>query len=142
MKSRRLITAICLGLASAAYTGTASAHGAAGHAAADAQMKRLHEIMPMFSTASAKLEQALERRDAVAIERESGRIVDAIPDLKRSRPHKHLKQTKKFVVQAESFEQSVKTVAVLAKKGDFAGARAAFAEIESQCAACHAHFRD
>lgn len=51
--------------------GQAFAHGTEKHgksAPADVQMKKLHDMMPIFSVASAKLEAAIEKGDAAAVE--------------------------------------------------------------------------
>jgi len=107
----------------------------------DAQMKKLHAMMPMFSVASAQLETALEKGDAPTAGREAGKILTAIPDLKQSKPHKNVKQRKKFLELATSLDQSVTATNDLAQKGDFAGAKVTFKKVEEVCAACHAKFR-
>jgi soluble cytochrome b562 len=127
------------------FSGIAFAHGTEKHGItvqADAQMKKLHDMMPIFSLASAALEAALEKGDVVVVETEVGKIIAAIPDLKISKPHKNIKQQKKFVAFAATLEETVASTAVLAKQGDFAGAKAAFKNAEKTCAACHAKFRD
>ena len=43
---------------------------------------------------------------------------------------------------ASAFEGEVKGTAALAKKGDFTGAKAAFANAQKKCDECHAKFRD
>lgn len=108
----------------------------------DAQMKKFHAMMPMFSVASAKLETALDKGDVAAVEAEAGKMLAAIPDLKKSKPHKNVKQRKKFVELATDFEKTVASTLDLAKKGDFAVAKTAFKKAEEICAACHAKFRD
>lgn len=125
--------------------GVAFAHGTEKHgktAAADAQMKKMHDMMPMFSLASAALETALEKGDITVAETEAAKIIAAIPDLKKSKPHKNIKQRKKFVELAINFEVAVISTLDLAKKGDFAGAKAAFKNAEKACADCHAKFRN
>ena len=109
---------------------------------ADAQMKKLHAMMPMFSLASAALETALEKGDVTVVETEAEKIIAAIPDLKKSKPHKNIKQRKKFVEFAATLEETISYTAALAKQGDFVGAKAAFKNVEITCAACHAKFRD
>ena len=109
---------------------------------ADAQMKKLHAMMPMFSVASAELESALEKGDAVAAKVQVDKIQGAVPDLKKSKPHKNVKQRKKFVELATKFEETVASTMELIKKDDLSGAKAAFRKIEEVCAACHARFRD
>ena len=143
MRNRFAITALCLALGPLTMYGQALAHGTEEHGkmAMDAQMKKLHTMMPMFSTASAQLEAALDKGDATAAETETGKILAAIPDLKKSKPHKNVKQRKQFVELATSLDKSVITTNDLTKKGDFAGAKAAFKKVEDVCAACHAKFR-
>jgi len=122
-----------------------SAHGTEKHgntSADDIRMKKLHAIMPMFSLATAELESALEKGDATTAKEQADKILAAVPDLKRSKPHKNIKQRKKFVDLATDFEKTVASTQNLAKKGDFAGAKTAFKKAEEICAACHAKFRD
>jgi cytochrome c556 len=143
MKTRLAITALCLALGPLALSGQALAHGTEEHGkmTMDAQMKKLHAMMPMFSTASAQLETALDKGDASAAGTEAGRILAAIPDLKKSKPHRNVKQRKKFVELATSLDKSVTSANDLAQKGDFTGAKLAFTKVEEACAACHAKFR-
>jgi cytochrome c556 len=108
----------------------------------DEQMKKLHAIMPMFSIASAELESALDKSDAAAAKIQADRILAAVPDLKRSRPHKNAKQRKVFVELATKLEKTVANTVDLANKDDISGAKAAFKKVEATCAACHARFRD
>lgn len=115
-------------------------HGKAATSAA--QMKKQHAMMPMFSVASARLEAALDKGDAAAVEAEAGKMLAAIPDLKKSKPHKNVKQRKNFVELSINFEETVISTVDLAKKGDIAGAKTAFKKAEEICAACHAKFRD
>ena len=134
---------LALGLPS--LQGAAFAHGTEMHgktAQSAVQMKKLHDMMPMFSVASARLEAALDKGDAAAAEAEAGKIMVALPDLKKSKPHKNVKERKKFVDLAIDFEKTVASTLDLAKKGDFAGAKTAFKKGEEICAACHAKFRD
>ena len=145
MRNRCSIAAMCLLLGSLTMYGQALAHGTEKHGKsrpAEAQMKKLHDMMPMFSVASAKLETALEKGDAAAVEAEAGRILAALPDLKKSKPHKNVKQRDKFVALAKKQEETVTATVELAKKGDFVGARAAYKKVEEVCADCHAKFRD
>jgi len=145
MKKRWSIAALCLLLGSLTMYGQALAHGTEKHGKskpADAQMKKLHDMMPMFSVASAKLETALEKGDAAAVEAEARRILAALPDLKKSKPHKNVKQRDKFVELAKKQEETVTVTVELAKKGDFSGARAAYKKVEAICAECHAKFSD
>lgn len=120
-----------------------SAHGRDAHGDhMDEQMKKLHAIMPMFSVASAGLESALEHGDATAAKAHADKILAAVPDLKKSKPHKKVKQRKTFVVLATKLEETVTTTVDLSKKGDFPGAKAAFKKVQEICAACHTKFRD
>ena len=124
---------------------SARAHGNEEHGKmmpADAQMKKLHAIMPMFSVTSAALKTALEKGDAKTIELEAGKIIAAFPDLKKSKPHKNINQKKKFVEMANKLETSMTSTMYLVKKGNFAGAKGAFKKAEETCAACPATFRD
>jgi len=145
MRDRCIGITLSLALGLSTIQGAAIAHGTEKHgktAQSAAQMKKLHAIMPMFSVASARLEAALDKGDAAAVEEEAGKILAAIPDLKKSKPHKNIKQRKKFVELAINFEETVISTVDLAKKGDIAGAKTAFKKAEEICAACHAGFRD
>ena len=121
---------------------TASAHDTHGDHMDDARMKKLHAMMPVFSGASAALELAIDKGDAGAAKVQADRILAAIPDLKKSRPHKNVKEQKKFATLAAKLEENVVLTADHVKKGDFEGAKAAFKKVEEVCAVCHAKFRD
>lgn len=108
----------------------------------DPQMRKLHAMMPVFSVASGKLEIAIEKWNLADVEVEAGKILRSIPDLKKSRPHKNLKNRQKFVELAGVLERSLNETVGAAKTGDFAGARRGFAKVEETCASCHAKFRD
>lgn len=145
MRHPLAITAVCLALGVLTGYGQAFAHGTEDHGKmkpVDAQMKKLHAMMPIFSTASAQLEAALDKGDASAAEAEAGKILSAIPDLKKSKPHTNLKQRKNFVELAKRLGETVTSTLELAKKSDFTGAKAAFKRVEETCAECHARFRD
>ena len=145
MRNRCISITIGLALGSLAFSGAASAQGSEKHGKsvpANAQMKKLHGMMPMFSVSSAKLETALEKGEVAAVVTEAEKIIAAIPDLKKSKPHKNIKQRKRFVELATNLEETVTTTVDLAKKGDLAGAKAAFKKVEEVCAACHAKFSD
>lgn len=121
----------------------ASAHGKDSHGGTiDAQMKKLHAMMPVFSVASAELESALEKGDAAAAKAQADKILAAVPDLKKSKPHKNVKQQKKFVELAINFEKTLNSTGDRIKKDDLAGAKVAFKKVEEACTACHAKFRD
>lgn len=125
------------------YPIAASAHGKDSHDDhADAQMHKLHHMMPMFSVASAELENAIGRGDATAVKAQTEKILAALPDLKESKPHKNLKQLPAFKKIVAQFGDEVSTVRKLAEKGDFGAAKEAFGKLESRCAECHAKFRD
>jgi cytochrome c556 len=121
----------------------ASAHGKDSRGGtADAQMKKLHAMMPMFSIASAELETVLEKGDSAAALVQADKIKTAIPDLKKSKPHKNIKQRKKFVEIATNFDEAIAATVDLIKKDDISGSKTAFKKVEELCAACHATFRD
>lgn len=129
MKNRSIGIILSLIMGLLTFSGIAFAHGTEMHSnmvPADAQMKKLHAIMPMFSLASAKLETALEKGDVTVVEMEAEKIIAAIPDLKKSKPHKNIKLRKKIVEFAATLEETISCTAALAKQGDFAGANAAF----------------
>lgn len=122
-----------------------SAHGTEKHgntSADDIRMKKLHAMMPMFSLATAELESALEKGDATTAKEQADKILVAVPDLKRSKPHKNIKQRKKFVELATELEKSVNSTVYFIKDDNFSGAKTAFKKVEETCAACHAKFRD
>jgi soluble cytochrome b562 len=108
----------------------------------DAQMKKLHAIMPMLSVTSAELESALEKGDSAAAKIQADKILTAIPDLKKSKPHKKIKQRKKFVEFASNLDETVTSTIELIQRNDLPGAKVAFKKVEEVCAACHAKFRD
>lgn len=108
----------------------------------DAQMKKLHAMMPMLSVASAELESALEKGDSSAAKIQADKILAAVPDLKKSKPHKNIKQRKNFVELASNLDETVTSTVELIQKNDLQGAKVAFKKVEEVCAACHAKFRD
>ena len=122
--------------------GVAYAHGMHGHEAADAKMRKLHAMMPMFAGAAAKMDAALAKGDVTVVETQAHRILHEIPELKRSKPHKHAEQRKRFAEHADRLKAAVTDTAELARKGDLAAARRAYGKIGAVCAACHAVFRD
>jgi soluble cytochrome b562 len=143
MRNRCISITLSLALGLSTLQGVAFAHGKdprGGHM--DAQMKKLHAMMPMFSMASAELESALEKGDVESAMKQADKILEVVPDLKRSKPHKNIKQQKKFVELAVALGKTVTFTADLAKKGDLSGAKTAFKKVEEVCAACHAKFRD
>ncbi|MBK5275852.1 MAG: cytochrome c [Desulfuromonadales bacterium] len=139
----KIILSLMMG--SLTISGIAFAHGKEKHGKkvpVDARMKKLHAMMPMFSIASAELESALEKGDAAAAKVQADKILAEVLDLKRSKPHKNIKQRKRFVGLATELEQTVIATVDLAKTGNFSEAKTAFKKVEETCAACHAKFRD
>ena len=108
----------------------------------DEEMARQHRMMGMYAQAQAKIAGALEKRDAATVETETRKLLATIPDLKKAKPHKNLKERKIFQKIASAFEGDVKTTSALAKKRDFPGAKAAFTKAQKRCDECHAKFRD
>jgi len=136
---------LSLVIGSLSLQGVAFAHCTEKHdksAAVDAQMKKLHAMMPMFSLASAELKSALDKGDATAAKSQADRILAAVPDLKKSRPHKNVKQIAVYTHIAGKMGADVTKVVALAEKGNFDGAKAAFRDMEARCAECHTKFRD
>jgi hypothetical protein len=109
---------------------------------ADAQMQKLHHIMPMYAQSQAKINVALTTRDAATIKAETGKILETLPELKSAKPHKNVKQIATFRKIASAFEGGIKKTAVLAKTGDFGGAKDAFQFAQMRCNECHKKFRD
>ena len=143
MRNRCIRIAFSLMMVLLILQGVAMAHGKEKHdktAPANAQTKKLHAMMQMFSVASAKLQAALEKGEVAAVETEAGKIMAALPDLKKSKPQKSIKQLKKYGELTTNFEETVSSTVELAKKGDLPGAKAAFKKAEEICAACHAKF--
>lgn len=119
------------------------AHGSDPHGGhMDEQMKKLHAMMPMFSIASAELETALEKGNLADALVQADKIKTAAPDLKKSKPHKNIKQRKQFVEFATRFDKAIVSTVDLIKKDELSGAKASFKKVEELCAACHAKFRD
>ena len=145
MRNRCISITLSMVMGLLTIQGVALAHGTEKHgktAPSAAQMKKLHGMMPMFSVASAKLETALDKGDVATVEVEAGKIMAVLPDLKKSKPHKNVKQRRNFVELATNFEKTVSSTLDLAKSGDLAGAKTAFKKAEEICVACHAKFRD
>ncbi len=108
----------------------------------DAQMDRLHMMMPVYAQAQAKINEALLTGDAATIKKEAGKILATITDLKNAKPHKNLKQLATFRKIASALEGDVKKTATMAKIGDFAGAKDSFQFAQMRCDECHKKFRD
>jgi len=144
MKNRLAISVFWALTGTTVLTATAFAHdmGSHGHGTSDAQMKKLHAMMPMFAVAVAGMDEALAKEDTATVKKEAHRILHEIPELKRSKPHKHAEQRKRFAEHADLLKAAVTTTMDLAGKGDLAAARHAFSKIGEACTACHAVFRD
>jgi soluble cytochrome b562 len=125
--------------------GTTFAHEGENHAKKhkeDAQMVKLHKMMPVYAQSQAKINEALSSGDAATIKNETGKILATIPDLKKSKPHKNLKQLATFRKIASEFEGDVKKTALMANSGNFGGAKDAFQAAQMRCNECHTKFRD
>lgn len=143
--NRKFAVSALLLMVGALLYGPTFSHGAEKHDKnkhASAQMKNMHQMMPMFSTAAASLEAALAKEDLAATEAETNRILPALSELEKAKPHKNKKQHAKFVELVKKERIAVATTVDFAKKGDFVAARAAFKQVETVCAECHTKFRD
>lgn len=128
-------------VSSPAFTAGEHGHGHGGHRP-DAQMAKLHKMMPRYGAAQASINAALGAGDLKAVAKETAYLLSTAADLKKSRPHKNIKELAEFRAIAAGFERDIGKAAESAKRGDLAGAKAAFAGAEKGCAACHAKFRD
>ena len=108
----------------------------------DEEMARQHRMMGMYALTQAKIAGALDKGDAATVATETRKLLASIPDLKKAKPHKNQKDRKTYTKIASAFEGDIKTTAVLAKKGNFPGAKTAFAKAQKRCDECHAKFRD
>jgi len=145
MKDKIFITLCYAALGVLIIAQIAFAHGNEKHDKGmqdDAQMKRLHAMMPMFSVSLAQMEAALEMGNSNVVVSEGDKILAAIPDLKMSKPHKNAKQRKKYVEMALSLESSMKSAIGYAQNNDFSSAKTALKKVEVACATCHTKFRD
>jgi cytochrome c556 len=145
MKSRCIIISICLVVGSSTLSGLAFAHGTEEHGKrvpTDAQMKRLHAMMTVFSVASAEMETAIEKGAATEVKAQANRILPAVPDLKKSKPHKNIKQITVFKSIAGKMGADITKIVTLAEKGNFAEAKVVFKNMEARCTECHTKFRD
>jgi len=109
---------------------------------ADAKMAKLHKMMPEYAKSQERLNAALEKGAVAAIAKETGYLLSTVAELKKAKPHKHLKDLKAFQKIAEQFEKDVKSTEDLSRKGDLKGAKASFASVQKRCTDCHAKFRD
>lgn len=133
---------VALGLLT--LNGVAYAHGTEKHdkkAPVDAQMKKLHAMMPMLAVASTELVSALDKADTTAAKMQADKIQALVPDLKKSRPHKNHNQQKMFVELATSFDETMKSTVDFIDKDDLPGAKTAFKKVEAICTACHVKSR-
>ena len=136
---------LSLMMGSLTLSGLAFAHGTEKHGKmvpTDAQMKRLHAMMPVFTVASAEMETAIEKSDATEVNAQANRIVSAVPDLKKTRPHKNIKQITVFKSIAGKMGADITKIVTLAEKGNFAEAKVVFKNMEARCTECHTKFRD
>lgn len=125
-------------------SGVAFAGGGHGHGKhqMDAQMMKLHTMMPRYAEVQVSMNAALAKGDLDGVAKEAAYLLSTSADLKQSKPHKNLTRLKEFEAIAAGFEQDVKRTAESAGKGDLAGAKSAFAAAEKRCDSCHAKFRD
>ena len=122
MKNGFVLVIMCSVLVMSTLNGVAFACEVEMHSEkADMQMHKLHAMMPIFAVASAKLKLALEKGDVTAVAAEAGKILAALPDLKKSQPHKNVDQREKFVEFAANLEKTVTTSVSLAKGRFFWG---------------------
>ena len=144
INTQRLFTVIGLAILLAIFGAIqVQAHGTEEHGShLDAQMKKLHAMMPMFSQASAGLEKSIEHNDATAVNEHVTTMLATIPDLKKSKPHKNAKQVAEFKKIASTFGAEIAQVGSLAEKGNFVSAKEAYKRVEKACTECHARFRD
>lgn len=108
----------------------------------DAQMAKLHKMMPKYLKARVQIKAALEKGDLKAVGKETSYLISTMPDLKKSKPHKNLTELEEFKQIAARFEQDVANTADFAKKGDREAAREAFSAAEKRCDECHKLFRN
>ena len=135
----KLVGCVLVLLQGSAYAHEGEMHGEKHH---DARMSKLHKMMPMYAQIQAKVNSAMGKGDAATVAAEAEKILATIPDLKKSKPHKNLKKIGTFRKIADDFSSDVKATAVMAKKGDLAGATAAFKKAGERCDECHSKFRD
>lgn len=108
----------------------------------DAQMAKLHKMMPRYAKAQSSIEAALEKGDTAAVAKETEHILSTTADLKQCKPHKRLNELKDFQAMAAGFEKDVKSTDHFVRKGDLSGAKTFFAKAQQWCMSCHAKFRD
>lgn len=140
----RTVLAVTAGLFSSMFAQAVPLHGGMEHDGMhmDESMARQHRMMAMYAQSQAKINESLQKQDAVTVEAETRKILATIPDLKKTRPHKNVKVRKEIIRIAAAFERDLKATVVNLNKRDFIGARKAFNRAEGKCSACHAKFRD
>jgi len=129
----------------AGYTGTASAHGLENHTKEHTsvkQMARLHTSMQLYEAAQVLINAAFEKGELKTTEVEIERMIKTIPDLKKARPHKGLKQLETYKRLAADFDKDLRQTLTLVKQGNLTGAKQAFTRAAQKCTSCHAKFRD
>lgn len=139
MKKILAVTAGALLLVSAAAQAREEQQHGKHHA--EAQMAKLHKMMPRYAKAQALIEKSLDRGDLKTVAKQADYLLSTTPDLKKSKPHKNVAQLEEFQKIAAEFEVEVNKVTKSAKAGDIAGARAAFASAKDRCNSCHTKFR-
>lgn len=139
-KTGRIWLAVALVLTAA----TVSAHEGREHGKkhGKAQMTKLHRMMPRYAKAEAKITAALDGGDLKGVVTETDYLNSTLADLKSSKPHKNVAALGEYREIAAGFGKDVKAAADAARKGDSAGAKAAFASAQEKCVSCHAKFRD
>lgn len=108
----------------------------------DAQMARLHEIMPQYAAGQATINTALDRGDVATVVKETSYMLSTTEDLKKSKPHKKVDRIKDFRRVAGDFEKDIRATRDLARKGDLEAAKKSFSNAERRCIVCHQKFRD
>ena len=68
--------------------GGAFAHEGGKHLKEVAQMRKLHDMMPLYAIAMAKLEAALDKADLAAVEAEAGKMLATSRSAKEQTPQK------------------------------------------------------
>lgn len=139
MKKTLALLISVLAIAGAAFAHEGKAHG---KGKADAQMAKMHKMMPRYATSETAINAALEKGDAATVAKETDYLLTTTAELKKAKPHKKVKELKDFQRIAESFENDIKLTGELARKGEVQGAKAAFTNAQKWCSACHAEFKD
>jgi len=140
MKSAVIIVSAILLIQSLAFAHEGEKHSKSHKE--DTHMGNLHKMMPMYAQAQAKITAAMEKKDAATAEKEIGKILATMPDLKNAKPHKNLKALKAMRKIASAFEEDIRSTSALIEKRDFSGASVAFENAQRRCNECHVKFRD